>query len=718
MEFKDYLAVLRRRWLAVLVTFLALEAIFGGYLFLNEQPSYTAVAKVGVRDERRPYTATELLQFDVGGYSYFTKEALITSKQVYDTAAAVYLVTRGKKLDRRWWRDTHEKELAEWLRAEGLARKIALDESGRITSIEVDEDQVAEISAKLQGVSAQKPDERVQLLRLTAVSGDGEDALLMANAMAKGAVIYSRTESIKQLAAVGQEITTKLDRLQRQRDGLEPGAAKFKEKQAELDQERAAIAGIDREIKTAQAAEDGAKRRFEDLHAILNRELASIPGGGDDEDLSSPLLDRLRSDIVGLRIDLSVRSLTWSSGNSETARMRERLAGLENEFRNEMNRERARSMRKLAELQKELTAQIDSLRRSRLAHEGRIATLSNELKVLDPERRELETVRAELERVQTQKSRIDSSRDVQQGYYSFEEVALDPTPSPPRWPRSAMLLGAIAVVVAIAAAFLVEYADANIHSDYDLRRHLNLPCVALIEDVGRSSPLILRASPRDPLSESFNTIATIIRSYLAERTYKVLTVCSAIPREGKTTVACNLAVAMARKGLRVALVDADLRIPQVHSIFGLQNTFGLVNVLRGEVAEGTDPQSFMAETAVESLWVLPSGPMPDAPAQLLESRGMVQFMQALREKFDVVIFDTPPITSVGDTLTLARLVDSNLLVIGAGLSTRRVATWAKQLLNNVRADICGAVLNFSRGRQGSAYYYYYYTPGKDVRTRP
>jgi capsular exopolysaccharide synthesis family protein len=202
---------------------------------------------------------------------------------------------------------------------------------------------------------------------------------------------------------------------------------------------------------------------------------------------------------------------------------------------------------------------------------------------------------------------------------------------------------------------------------------------------------------------------------LNEKKFKVLTVCSAIAREGKTTIVSNLAVAMARKGLKVALIDADMRISQVHDVFRLSNATGLSNVLQGESPMIEEPAGYMQPTQVENLFVLPAGPTPEMPGQLLESKAMGELLQAMRENYDIVLIDTPPITNVGDTLCLGRLVDSNLMVIGSGLSNRRTATWAKQLLTNVRADICGSILNFTRARQGSAYYYYYYADSKGVR---
>jgi capsular exopolysaccharide synthesis family protein len=275
-----------------------------------------------------------------------------------------------------------------------------------------------------------------------------------------------------------------------------------------------------------------------------------------------------------------------------------------------------------------------------------------------------------------------------------------------------------------AAAFFLEYLDTTLRSDYDLRRHLNLPCMAMVEDLGPSvDPVIVHAAPRDPLSELFNVAATVLRSYLAEREFKSAVVCSAVPREGKTTIAANLAVALARKGLRVVLVDTDLRIPQLHRIFNLEIVRGLSDLLRAPAGEGAlDLTPYLAATEIPTLRILPCGEIPENPIELLESARMAEVLKFLRQENDVVLCDSPPITSVGDTLTLARLVDTAVLVVASGMSDRRKVTWTKQLLANVRSDIAGAILNFARRPEGGKYYYYYsygerYTAGRSLHSR-
>lgn len=727
MEFKDYLAVLRRRWLVAFGVFVGLQTAFTGYLYLGEKPRYVAATRIGIRDERRPFTPAELqpFQYEIGGYGYYTKEALLSTRQVFDAAAAVYLAVKDRRFKspeqkKRWWRDpASEVELAAWIRDGGMAR-VETDSEGRIVTLELDEEKIAETARLLQSVNAEKPDDRMQIMRLTAVSDDPEKATLLANSFAKGAVLYSRSESQKLLSAIERSLQGRLTETERKIQALStrPIAELSRETERRLATLTERQEQHEREMDSKRLRHELLLSRIRELAASEHLQRGPVPDLADDPRLTSPVLERLRSDLQSLQTEMSLLLVTRSPESREVQRLRDRGVQLGGRFREELDRVRIATIRQLTDESEELWRAIENHREARDRRIEEIEKVKQDQAALEPERRKLDQLNQDVSRYRDMLARIESVRALQQGYYTIEEVATDAARSQPRWPRMALLLGLISLALAAAAAFLVEYADSTLYTDYDVRRYVNVPCIALVEDVGKSSPLILQASPRDPLSEIFNMIATLVRTYLLERAFKLMSICSAIPREGKTTVACNLAVALARKGLRVALVDADLRIPQVHESFGVDNATGLSTILRGEVAPDSDPMTYMRATSVETLKILTAGPISDAPAQILESSAMVEVAKRLRESYDVVLFDTPPITSVGDALSLSRLVDTNLMVIGSGLCNRRVASWAKQLMANVKADICGAVLNFARRRQGASYYYYYYySPSKSVRSR-
>jgi non-specific protein-tyrosine kinase len=167
-------------------------------------------------------------------------------------------------------------------------------------------------------------------------------------------------------------------------------------------------------------------------------------------------------------------------------------------------------------------------------------------------------------------------------------------------------------------------------------------------------------------------------------------VTSPAPDAGKSTVLANLAVTLAQGEQRTILVDADLRRPALHEIFGVPNDRGLTTMFVEEAALGNPP---LVGSGVENLWLLPSGPLPPNPADLLGSRKMEQAIAALKAQADIVLFDAPPVIAVTDAVVLSARVDGVLLVVSAGRTRRDHTQRAKELLERVHARIVGAVLN-------------------------
>ncbi|MEM7167500.1 MAG: polysaccharide biosynthesis tyrosine autokinase, partial [Planctomycetota bacterium] len=282
----------------------------------------------------------------------------------------------------------------------------------------------------------------------------------------------------------------------------------------------------------------------------------------------------------------------------------------------------------------------------------------------------------------------------------------------------------MAFIFALGVVYVVEYVDTRVKSEHDIRRHLNLPLLGIIPKESHSSSLLTDAPLQCEISEKFNTAATLIQRISGELNLRSLMVCSAIAREGKTTVSVNLAIALARKGAKVVIVDGDLRISQIHKILGLQNNMGLANALDTRLVAAqalggmmTEDEmqgraqsavNFVQQTQVPNLFALTSGPQTSDPVNLMESGRLNRVVAELNEEFDFVIFDTPPINKVGDALSVSQAVDGSIFVVGSGQAEQHDVMWAKHLLTNVQANILGVFLNKFAKTKGSEYYYYYY----------
>lgn len=224
-----------------------------------------------------------------------------------------------------------------------------------------------------------------------------------------------------------------------------------------------------------------------------------------------------------------------------------------------------------------------------------------------------------------------------------------------------------------------------------------------IED--RSAKLITSLPPKSPISESYRTLRTNIQfAAVDQENIKTILVTSTQPGEGKTVTSANLSIVMAQAELKTVYVHADLRRPTGHKIFNVQNVKGLTTYLGGQVSI----EEIIQDTNIPNLSVITSGPIPPNPAELLASKKMEKFLDGLKEKFDMIIIDTPPILAVTDATILSKKVDGCLLVVSSGLTNKEMAAKAKQQLVNANAKILGVILNNKKlsKKEYSTYYYY------------
>lgn len=201
--------------------------------------------------------------------------------------------------------------------------------------------------------------------------------------------------------------------------------------------------------------------------------------------------------------------------------------------------------------------------------------------------------------------------------------------------------------------------------------------------------LITLTDPRSPAAEAYRALRTNLTFAALDKPIQTLVVTSPAPGEGKSTTLANLAVTMAQGERRTILVDADLRRPSLHEIFGVSNSRGLTTMF---VDQGALEEPPLLETGVENLLLLPSGPLPPNPADLLGSKRMEDVIAALRARADLVLFDAPPVIAVTDAAVLGTKADGVLLVISAGRTRRDHAQRARELLERVHVRVVGAVL--------------------------
>ncbi|WP_339180188.1 CpsD/CapB family tyrosine-protein kinase [Oceanobacillus sp. FSL W7-1293] len=214
--------------------------------------------------------------------------------------------------------------------------------------------------------------------------------------------------------------------------------------------------------------------------------------------------------------------------------------------------------------------------------------------------------------------------------------------------------------------------------------------------------LITNSNPRSPISEQYRTVRTNLQFASVDNEIKSMLLTSAGPAEGKSMTTANLAVVYAQQGKKVLLVDADLRKPTIHYTFRLDNLRGLSNILVGE----TTIEETVEASDITNLDVISCGPIPPNPSELLGSRRMQAFIEAAEKKYDMVIFDMPPVLAVTDAKILANYVDGVILVVRSKKTENEAAKQALEALQSVHANVLGVVLN-DRDKKEANYYYYY-----------
>lgn len=215
--------------------------------------------------------------------------------------------------------------------------------------------------------------------------------------------------------------------------------------------------------------------------------------------------------------------------------------------------------------------------------------------------------------------------------------------------------------------------------------------------------MITLKNPKSPISEIYRTLRTSIKFASFSRETKTIAITSAGPDEGKSTIACNLGITMAQAGNKVLILEGDLRNPTIHKEFGLRNNSGITNIL----VDNVPYKSYTVSTEISGLDVIICGPKPPNPAELLGSERMKNLMQELKNDYDYVLVDTPPVVVVTDAALLASICDGTILVIGSGQAVIDGAVRAKELLQSVKANMLGVVLNKVKKEDSGGYYYHY-----------
>ncbi|MFD1720167.1 polysaccharide biosynthesis tyrosine autokinase [Amnibacterium endophyticum] len=301
------------------------------------------------------------------------------------------------------------------------------------------------------------------------------------------------------------------------------------------------------------------------------------------------------------------------------------------------------------------------------------------------------------------------SPDASGAQAAAQVVQVDPATAPtsPSSPNTVLNLG-VAVILGLLAggglAVLRQRLDTRIRDEDAMREVVAAPVLGEILDDPRADkrPLITAAGDDSRRAEAFRTLRTNLEFLDYDRGARSMVVTSSLPQEGKSVTAANLAVVLAEAGRQVILIDADLRRPRVAEMFGLEGRLGLTDVLIGATEFDDAQQAWGGQTG---LTLLPAGRIPPNPSELLQSDAMMGLIEDLEERFDVVLFDTPPLVPVSDAAILTRRTSGALLVAAANRTRRPDLRRAAERLHQVDGTLLGTVLTMVPSRRSALYGY-------------
>ncbi len=297
----------------------------------------------------------------------------------------------------------------------------------------------------------------------------------------------------------------------------------------------------------------------------------------------------------------------------------------------------------------------------------------------------------------------DQSQSV--NIWVVKEADLPMAPSSPNKGRILMLGLILGVFGGVGLAFLIEYLDNTVKSETELERRYGVPVLGSVAQLTKPDERIesyIVRQPLSPLAESYRLVRSSLLLSSAEKPPGVILVTSMMQAEGKTATTINLARILAQGGKKVLVIDCDLRRPRMHSIFTVRNESGLSSYL-----SGNSPKAIIGTVPGEEIALLVSGPKPPNPSELLGSRKMEELLASVRQRFDFVLLDSPPVQTVTDSLALSRVADGTIVVVRFGKTTYEMLNGGLKKLADVRGQVLGFVLNGLKMSDARGYYYGY-----------
>lgn len=453
---------------------------------------------------------------------------------------------------------------------------------------------------------------------------------------------------------------------------------------------------------------------------------AAIEDEGNGSQTSTALLGTLRARQADLKIQAADLSTQFLPSYPKLNQLNSELKEIDSQIQGEMKKI-------VAKVRGQYTAalQREEMLGQALEKQKQEANKLNESAIeYSLLKRDVDTNRQLYEGLLEKLKEAGVSAGLKANNFRILDGARPPTaPVEPNIPRNLLFAAVLGLASGVGLAFLLEGIDNTVRTTEQAQMISGVASLGMIplgSKSARDGPnpkrlviasskeaveLVTQVRPQSQMAESYRALRTSLLLSNLGAPPKVIMVTSALPQEGKTTTSINTAVVLAQKGVRVLLIDADLRRPSIHKTLSMGPHSGLSNVLTGST---TLDQAITRTPVLPNLFVLAAGTPPPNPAELLASTNLKQVLDQLREQYDHIVIDTPPSLSVTDAVVLSPRADAVVLVIRSGQTTKQALRRSRDILTQVNAKVVGVLLN-AVDLSSPDYYYYYEYQGKYAR---
>ncbi|MGQ9570193.1 MAG: polysaccharide biosynthesis tyrosine autokinase [Thermodesulfovibrionales bacterium] len=680
MELKRVLQIiLRRKWIAIQAfLIISLTAIIGTY-FLT--PVYEASSKLWFK----PPTVTPSLLASIG-VKEFTSFIPYEPKEL-DIGTKITLTKVSPLLEKVIFR-----------------LQIRDDEGRLVTPDKLLKSSLLYILFPTPSISVQQ-DTNSNTITITARSPDPNQAMFISNTLAEAYIENSENERKRETQSAkafidGQIVKVKEDYNKALKDILT-----FQDTHKTVNLEIETKIAIEKMAELMKQKEDNiidiseTREKIKVLKAQLQKSSESVPTMILKE---NPQIQRIMEEITQLRSKLAGELTDKTEYHPDVILLKQQIKELEGDLEKEVRTHQATSP-ELTELERQLAAlevHLEGVNKD-------IAKYTNLIKTLPVKTAEEAKLKLALTASQDiYRSLLDYSNCIGVAEaMTLPDAMLVQSATRPYEPKSPniVLNGIIGmfvgIIFALGLAFIAEYVDDTVKTPEDIGHFKDITYLGSVPHI-KGQKLISVLDVNDPIYEAYRAIRYGIKYASPDRVVKSFVITSSRPREGKTLTVANLGISFSKTGLKVILIDTDLRRPYLNELFQKANQLGLTNAITGECTL----EEAITDTGVEGLSILPSGPTPPDPGRIYESERMKEFIMFLKKKYDIVIFDSAPLLIKSDATVLGRYVDGVIYTIEAEKTTRGDVSETIDVLKRADIKLIGAILNRYGGKKKSSYY--------------